>query len=1463
MYTINLNNNARKWSSKKINASTSSSTSENTSANTNESTAKASEDFESLMKDLPTILDDNLFEKLKLETNKSLAEYVAQFINKDLALRILRAFENSHGLIQAAIDSFNHLMNHIIPEIIYEKRELFTENPRKLEKISFRIEHVHIEKPTIEEDNGSMKAIYPNEARLRRITYAASIYICFQYNEYHRNFIHESYILKRSVRHKNKLVCKVPVMVKSHFCNLVDYPEHFNQECLSDPGGYFIISGTEKAIIMQLKRRTNFPFVQKNNSNERYNYTCEIRSLPEGKMRSTSTLYVDIAAQKGDTPPSVIIRMPFVTFRIPLYTMFRLLRVQTVFEMMTYIFGSTSFLNNSNSDSNFNNNINLQNEKKFTSWLQNQTKDDVLKPNNGSNCSYTSTRSDSSSSSNENDNNGSYSSSSSLDSFFKTSQMIHYVSSILTENIHNTHKMNYEEILQYVSKLGTNQLTPEQQIRTMQHLIANEFLPHMGTDPKNPEIYRLKAIYLGYIVRKLLLAQAEKIELDDRDDCRNNRIEPPGPLIGLLFRQIYGNYIKILLATLHRGLKGKPLNINQILNSRKLSAQIQYPFATGNWTIQKGSSAQTGVAQVLSRVTQSGMLSHLRRINTPLSREGKLPKPRQLNKSHWNITCPSETPEGESCGLMQNLSYTAHIRINKFARNDHYYFSNTPNTPNNNNNNTNTLPLTSPNVPTNHVLVPFNHSHYIAQTLYDLNDAFLSKSKKFQLYDFLELEVVPIIQCSIQDIYAFENTRIFINGSLFGVFVSKKLQQLYKENSKSFLFQKFRTVPRQLILKHLHNLRALGALPRDTSIVLAPEYLEKKYTNFSKRNNPKPYIYNEEMEDDFNIYELWISTDTGEPSRPVFNLTKIHLLNSVIEDYRNYPSGLYDALFTKGIIQYMGKDEERMYYIAPSLKHLHEFADDLVPSLGKKTKIHYTHLELHPCGILGLCVNLIPFPDENQAPRNMYEASMQKQRISFYPLNHMNRYYMLSYCLHYGQKPLVSTFLDDFINASDVPSTSNPIVAVMAGGTNVEDAIIANQSSIDRGLFDCDIFRSYREEESRKDGPKFHQINPNDRSILGLRANSYDALEEDGLPAVGAIVQNNDALIGKWIIPSVKDSTEYNYKKDLSICVKTNETCQVSGVVRTVGKNDKRMVIVKTRAKRSLQIGDKLCSMHGQKGTLGETRRQEDMPFTSEGIVPDLIVNVHGFPSRMTLGQQLEMLLGKAICVSDKMKNEKHEYENINSDVDGTAFTNEFNWNEPDSRKEAIYQYLHERGYQKHGNETMYCGITGEKLDANIFIAPVCYQRLRHMVLDKNHARSRGPCTLLTRQPTEGRSRDGGLRFGEMESQNMISHGSSEVLKDRLFEQSDAFKVHFCKICGLLAESKTNNILLNDSNGNNNNNNNQNQTQTQNNNHDLKEIPYCRNCDCHDHIIEKEIPYATKLLFQELYALHISPRVVF
>lgn len=405
--------------------------------------------------------------------------------------------------------------------------------------------------------------------------------------------------------------------------------------------------------------------------------------------------------------------------------------------------------------------------------------------------------------------------------------------------------------------------------------------------------------------------------------------------------------------------------------------------------------------------------------------------------------------------------------------------------------------------------------------------------------------------------------------------------------------------------------------------------------------------------------------------------------------------------------------------------------------------------------------------------------------MGVYASNHFMRMDTLAHILYYPQKPLVCTKSMDLLHFKELPAGCNAVVAIACyTGYNQEDSIIMNKSSIDRGIFRSAFFRTYNDakqsEEERFEIPDF-------RKTLGRRKGTYEKLDKDGIVEPGATVSGDDIIIGKTaLIKSGLDREEellndgltmnrdavLKERKDVSTQLKHSENGKIDSVVVTINNEGQIFTKVKMRSIRIPQIGDKFASRHGQKGTIGMTYHQEDMPFTQEGIVPDLIINPHAIPSRMTIGHLVE-------CLSSKVAALKGE------EGDATPFQN----SESKNTVESISAQLHSLGYQLRGNEVMYNGFTGKKMEVMIFLGPTFYQRLKHMVDDKMHSRGRGPMQILTRQPTEGRSRDGGLRFGEMERDCMISHGAARFLKERLFEVSDKYNMHVCEICGLICQA--------------------------------------------------------------------------
>jgi DNA-directed RNA polymerase II subunit RPB2 len=532
---------------------------------------------------------------------------------------------------------------------------------------------------------------------------------------------------------------------------------------------------------------------------------------------------------------------------------------------------------------------------------------------------------------------------------------------------------------------------------------------------------------------------------------------------------------------------------------------------------------------------------------------------------------------------------------------------------------------------------------------------------------------------------------------------------------------------------------------------------------------------------------ILIETDGGRFVRPVFR---------VGAEYP--PAGSLWNEWVKSCIEFVDASETETLRIATS-------KDEVTPD--------HTHYEVHPSLILGHMAATIPLSDHNQSPRNTYQSAMGKQSMCIYAENYAKRLDKNGYILCSLTRPIVETRSMNILKQHEMPFGMNAIVAIACyGGYNQEDSIIMNRSSVQRGLFRGLYYTMYKDEEHRNvtSGREEKFMRPQKHNTRKFKNTSYAAIADNGMPILHATIQENDVVIGK-VVNLRNDTAGYQFR-DASTTHKNSEPCRVDGVWQDKNSDGYPFIKVRVVSERVPQIGDKFSSRHGQKGTVGMLLDEHDMPFTASGLRPDLIMNPHAVPSRMTIAQLMENIFGKIGVQRGTLG-------------DGTPYSH--------MKVDELRKHMVDLGMHPYGNEILYNGQTGEMMQAEIFMGPTFYQRLKHMVIDKQHSRARGPIVSLTRQPCEGRSRDGGLRVGEMERDAMLSHGASAFTKERLMDVSDPFTTGFCKACGTLA-------TVNEAEG----------------------LYNCGVCNNKSEFVQKTIPYAMKLWIQELEAMHIVPRVL-
>jgi len=841
-----------------------------------------------------------------------------------------------------------------------------------------------------------------------------------------------------------------------------------------------------------------------------------------------------------------------------------------------------------------------------------------------------------------------------------------------------------EDALEYIGNRVAHGQVLEYRIQRARNILDRNFLPHLE---RTPEKRIDKAIFLGEMANRAIALKLKKRSTDDKDHFKNKRLKLAGPLLADLFRIAFRNLCRDIKYQLERmGFKRQMITISAAVRPGIISDRLKHALATGNW-----GRGKVGITQLLDRTNLVSTLSHLRRLQSPLSRSQPNFEARDLHPTHWGRLCPNETPEGSNCGLVKNLALSACISVAVNAE-------------------------------------------VVKRACYDLGVVSAQNANK-------ELR--------------FSGAKVFMNGSLVG----------------------YHAYPAELV-SELRNRRRGGQMSSEINVA--------HFKTIGGRE------------------EIYINCDEGRVRRPLIRVENgVPKLQTQHIDNIRSGEWTWEDLIRNAIIEYVDAEEEENILVALDV-------NSITP--------RHTHLELTAYTMLGICASLIPFPQHNQSPRNSYESAMAKQALGIYANNFLYRVDSRSHMLHYPQIPLVKTKSMDFLGFNQRPSGQNCLVAVLSfEGYNMEDALIFNKASIERGLCRSSFNRIY-EAECRQylGGLKDRFVIP-EPGIRGFRGEQYSRLlEPDGIVSLESNTIGGDVLIGRTSPPRfLEEYKQFEVKgpsmRDTSVDVRQSESGTVDSVFITESKDGSKLVKVKVRDQRIPELGDKFASRHGQKGVVGMIIPQEDLPFTENGIVPDIVINPHAIPSRMTIGQFLESMAGKMAAARGRT-------------ADGTPFVSE--------KSTEIQKTLINCGFSHTGREVFYSGTTGEKFIADVFIGVVYYQKLHHMISDKIHARARGQVQMLTRQPTEGRARGGGLRFGEMERDCIIGHGAAMLLRDRLLEESDKYLLYVCENCGYIGYF------------------------------DMKQRAFvCRICEKDTRIAPIVISYAFKLLLQELMSLGVSPRL--
>ena len=1225
---------------------------------------------------------------------------------------------NKYFLTKHHLSSFNDFISNKIITTIAALNPIITikTTPEVTHEINVFIggvkgQNIYINKPTIVE-NGEQRLLYPNEARLRDMTYQSEIFAD----------IYVKYITKSGTgeqiyeeRFTSVKIGAIPIMLHSNICVLNNQvPEILREmgECKYDQGGYFIINGKEKVIVAQERIATNRLFINES-KDDKYKYHGLIRCTSDENplFPKSINLYVFAdkkskknaaistnTAENSDTdsdseekeednskqkrpiniPNAIVIESPNISIPIPLFMLFRAFGIESDYDILKYCVY------------------------------------DLDDPNNNQILE------------------------------FLHASIIHASKGTQGTQGSGAAKLyQQKDVLNYLANFANFK-----DINKLRETLANDFFPNVGIS------YKKKALFLGYIINQLIRVCLKAQKESDRDSYIFKRVDISGFLIGNIFRDYYNQFKnkvrnKIDNEYLYGPLKNAK-NITGLINPANLGFIFQSYIIEdgmrkslkGSWGIsEENKDPKQGLVQDLSRFSYLGTMSHLRRVNTPIDPTSKIVAPHRLHTSQWGIMCPCESPDGGSIGLLKNFAIMCHVTFDA-------------------------------------------NPQHIVKCLKDHN-------------------IVPIENASFNELNI--HTKILVNSNWIGIhkdpYMLYRKMKLLKRNA---MLNIFTSISWDILNNKINIQSEAGRCCRPLFVIEKGKLLIEKYI------------------DDIKAGKLgWAELTRGfsRKSAEEHDDLYINTTDSV---------ALESLESNQAPIEFVDVEESNNLYIA------------INPNLKESITLQHTHCEIHPSTILSILTHQIPFVNHNPAPRCVFSGAQGKQAIGMYATNFANRIDTMSYILHYPQKSLINTRFKEYLNNNNMPNGENLIVAIATyTGYNMEDSIIINKASIDRGSFNLTYYKNLVEmEESNKyegENTKFgNSVKLSEtKEVQKIKYANYNKLDNNGFPVLNSYIKEGDAYIGKTLIkreyveePGVFENKvvkEFYYDKS-SVANKT-----LSGTIDKVfvytGDNNLKVCKIRLRKFRIPEPGDKLCSTISQKGVIGRIMSEEDMPFTKDGIRPDIIINPHAIPSRMTVGQLLECVLGKAACF-------------MGTTIDATPFNN--------SDYTEIYDTL-EKTYRfdRTGNEIMYSGFYGTQLACEIFMGPTYYQRLKHMVADKmnyrkvdfattkngvhNHTYKSAPYEFMTRQPTHGRGAEGGLRMGNMELDSMSSHGVYQFIQESMMDRSDAYTFEL--------NNKTHEIF------------------NANANTDATD-------DAHTDVSIVRTPYTFKLLAQEMMTMCVKPHLL-